>query len=99
MLQIFHDLRMIQDIFYFYHCQKVLDDTLHFFIYSLSLYIYYFFLFFITFFLVAGLDTGVNTFDLYNVHSRTRWVVSGPEDIGGSGNAAVLLARGKDKPD
>lgn len=43
---------------------------------------------------VAGLDTGVNTFDLYNVHSHTRWVVSGPEDIGGSGNAAVLLARG-----
>ncbi|XP_035229942.1 phenylalanine dehydrogenase-like isoform X1 [Stegodyphus dumicola] len=43
---------------------------------------------------IAGMDSGVNTFDLYNVHSRSRWVVSGPEDIGGSGNAAVLLARG-----
>ncbi|KAG8195061.1 hypothetical protein JTE90_029640 [Oedothorax gibbosus] len=43
---------------------------------------------------IAGMDTGVNTFDLYNVHTHTRWVVSGPEDVGGSGNAAALVAKG-----
>ncbi|XP_054720654.1 phenylalanine dehydrogenase-like [Uloborus diversus] len=43
---------------------------------------------------IAGMDTGVNTFDLFNAHTHSRWIVSGPEDIGGSGNAANLLAKG-----
>ncbi|CAL1286670.1 unnamed protein product [Larinioides sclopetarius] len=43
---------------------------------------------------IAGMDTGVNTFDLFNIHTHSRWVVSGPEDIGGSGNAAAILGKG-----
>ncbi|GFR10010.1 leucine dehydrogenase [Trichonephila clavata] len=43
---------------------------------------------------IAGMDTGVNAFDLFNIHTHTRWVVSGPEDIGGSGNAAAILGKG-----
>ncbi|GIY59363.1 leucine dehydrogenase [Caerostris darwini] len=43
---------------------------------------------------IAGMDTGVNAFDLYNAHTHTRWMVSGPEDIGGSGNAAAILGKG-----
>lgn len=43
---------------------------------------------------VAGTDVGVNIQDLYNVHSRTRWAVCGPEDIGGCGNPFELLVKG-----
>ncbi|XP_067124858.1 phenylalanine dehydrogenase-like isoform X2 [Centruroides vittatus] len=43
---------------------------------------------------VTAMDIGTNPQDLYNVHSRTRWAVCIPEDIGGSGNPAKLLGRG-----
>ncbi|XP_077545445.1 phenylalanine dehydrogenase-like [Haemaphysalis longicornis] len=43
---------------------------------------------------VAGLDVGVNSQDMANVHVRTHWAVNVPGDMGGSGNAAPLLARG-----
>lgn len=43
---------------------------------------------------IAGMDTGINTYDLYNIHSRTRWAICGPEDIGGSGSACTLVGRG-----
>ncbi|XP_023233911.1 uncharacterized protein LOC111633554 [Centruroides sculpturatus] len=45
-------------------------------------------------FQVTAMDIGTNPQDLYNVHSRTRWAVCIPEDIGGSGNPAKLLGRG-----
>lgn len=43
---------------------------------------------------VAGLDVGVNSQDMANVHVRTHWAVNVPGDMGGSANAAPLLARG-----
>ncbi|KAH6921807.1 hypothetical protein HPB50_005006 [Hyalomma asiaticum] len=43
---------------------------------------------------VAGLDIGVNSQDMANVHVRTHWAVNVPGDMGGSANAAPLLARG-----
>lgn len=43
---------------------------------------------------VAGLDIGVNSQDMANVHMRTRWAVNVPGDMGGSGNAAPLIAKG-----
>ncbi|XP_022255575.1 uncharacterized protein LOC106471255 [Limulus polyphemus] len=43
---------------------------------------------------ITGIDIGVNISDMTNVHSRTRWTVSIPGDLGGSVNAANLLGRG-----